>query len=783
MRRFASVLVFVVALLASTQAFAQDPCTGATVPPDQASVQARVNSASSGDVLCLQAGNVTYTAGISLPSDRCIEIRGAGSYALQGAAGQTNIYINVASAIFSNFEPTMACSGGRGHTISNITFTADEDSLVEGTFGVLTWNRQGGEVTYPWYIHHNTFTLTGRCDKPKWIVTGAIGGVISRNIFQNEAVLTQSVAPDYIPTACNYAFTNLISVFQAVTDEGSFWSSANTFGMNDTNGRTNIYVEDNRFVNALAYDGNTSSRTVWRYNEFINSSIGNHGYDSSAQGMRHVEAYNNTWTCQSDSSLTVWASIRGGTGLYSNNTFNSLAPLCRYANPSPGNGDAIVPTLYKLIQAYEIGAWPGSYSGTYPMSHQTGWGWVSGSNQTVGSSTQQNQPGGAGFEQALEPMYVWNNTRSTDNLINVPQTAKQVVGGYTSAGRVQAAAAKGKGGAAGTTCQASAYVNVGQHVLFVFGDLVGGSAPTVSDDKGNTWNPLNGGTSGSLRSSAWNSQITTGGFMTVTAQFQSSDLARACVLSTMRAMTATPLDKNPAVSTITGTNTYDAPSPDPSLAQADEVVMAYFVLNGPTVTSGAAGGVNWVTDTITISAPDLPSVIYGGEGSIGVIGTSGGTDTSNVTVVVTYRYVDSTTAVRPRIVNSTAQRTALAGTVTFKNDAAADPSLRITDFIQNNREYYLDEGSNCPVGAGNTCSTGIGTGGTRANRPGTCVTGTAYAPTDFPDMLDICVASAWVNGKYQKYTYPHPMASVIGSSANSATISGGVTVRGGVTIR
>src|SRR5262249_41248675 len=151
---------------------------------------------------------------------------------------------------------------------------------------------------------------------------------------------------------------------------------------------------------------------------------------------------------------------------------------------------------YKLKQCEPIGGWPGLYSDTYPMSHQVGWGWINGSNQAVSDSTKQNDPGASGFQQALEPMYIFNNTDNTGT-----STLPYIETGYIGECRAMAYSSSGK--TTGTTLTATAYVSAGQHAIVAFADLVGGSSPTISDNLGNTWSALQGGTNGTMRLSAW----------------------------------------------------------------------------------------------------------------------------------------------------------------------------------------------------------------------------------------------------------------------------------------
>jgi protein-disulfide isomerase/uncharacterized membrane protein len=729
-----------VATLASAGGGLISAAAGTTITAascSQADVQNAVNQAQDGSTVLIPAGNCTWNAVVDLSAGatKAISIRGAGDYVTPwGSAGLTNIEVGPAVlTILSGWETT-----GHAVEISNIRFTYNQNSGND-TFAIITWNRQGGVSNLKhWIIHHNDFIVSGIPDnsRPKILLTGAIGGLIYRNKFVN------NTSPPYITT-------NQVAVWQGITDDGSWWNSPSTFGSADTNGYSSLYVEDNYFDRfAVGTDRNTSSRMVWRFNEMHNASLGDHGYDSSTYGHRHSEVYNNTFICDHIQAMTAWYGQRGGTAMIFNNTFPSDSSLCNNSNGGVGNIGNIYLTQYKLIQAEEIGGWPGLYPDTYPMSHQVGWGWINGQNQTVGDSTKQDQPGGPGFQQALEPLYIFNNTNNSGKpLVNVAT-------GYVGGGRAMAYSSSSK--TTGNTLTATAYVSTGQHAFVAFTDLVGGSTPTISDDKGNTWTALQAGTNGGMRLSAWQAPITNGGRITVTITFDSSSAARAATLVTMRQLTASPVDKNPAV-VVDNTSPYNGPSSG-TLSQSDEVVLGYFALNGPTSQSGNT----FVNDAIGATYPDQRAVSCGWcNGGVGFNGTTGGTDTSNVAVGVTYRYVSATAAVQPQIVNFNASRSGLAGTVTFKNNGT-NPDLQVTDFIQPNREYYDQNAS-----FNGTSGTGSGP---RSARPTTCTPGVAYWSTDQGNwnnsgsggqgVLDKCTATnTWTDGAYVPYTYPHPLVS------------------------
>jgi hypothetical protein len=675
------------------------PCTGSEVP--LVDLQTRITAASEGDVLCLAAGTVNATAKIGDWGTKAITLRGAGNMPSTcpdasgaiftgacGSAGQTIIY----------HDTTDAAIGGTGNAVNsnvveNIKFLFDASSELSG-YGSITVNA-GDLTSKPAIIRYNDFVVTGLCDA-RLILISNKGGVVSRNRFDVEVL-----------EACGWGNTNAVPIISSVGSDDTWWNSASTFGSADTTGEANLYVEQNLFIGTnVTSDRTGNSRTAWRFNEMRSASLGGHGYDSNARGIRAFETYNNHFVCDPSFQMNigVWISDRGGTGFTHSNTFDAYnTSTCDYTGD--GTAYAYAFTINRAFQASSVGAWPGVYPDTYPISHQLGWGWISGSNQTVGDSTTQNLPGGSGFAQALEPIWVFNNTNNvTAGLEFIGQAAQeQYLLTYNGTRK-----------ASGTTVTASSYMNVGQDVVVACTDLIGGSALTIADGA-NTFTALTGGTNGSLRLSAWRMRVTTGGQMrTVTVTSDSSASAISCVMGVMRGVEASGFDKNPAVLS-DSTSPYDGPL-STVLAQANEVVIGYFGLQGPAVYSSVTAT---TTDAVSAASPDAVGISApANSAQFGIIGTTGGAANTNTTTALTYRVVTATTSVAPRLTNTTADRTGVAGTVTFKITNGAAMTMLVTDFMQQGREIQSQTNAASCVASG-ACTLGIGSG-TFAQLPTSC---------------------------------------------------------------
>jgi hypothetical protein len=203
------------------------------------------------------------------------------------------------------------------------------------------------------------------------------------------------------------------------------WSTAIVPG-----GGQGIYIENSTFTStsASAIDGVTDcfdgGQYTFRHNTVTMFNNQSHGADSHVRGRgcRWQEIYNNTYIYSNISQLAFISWIRGGSGVFFNNTVtaagysNKIVQVvnCRDASAGCGGGPSYTPW----------GACNGSgtndenSTGTgYRCVDQPGAGTscqlgpdAGGSTVTVAACSLNGNVSNAWTGNQLEPIYVWNNT-------------------------------------------------------------------------------------------------------------------------------------------------------------------------------------------------------------------------------------------------------------------------------------------------------------------------------------------------------------------------------------
>jgi hypothetical protein len=185
----------------------------------------------------------------------------------------------------------------------------------------------------------------------------------------------------------------------------SSWNTPDTYGVQDTTGLANSYVEDCKFYDAPTAISNfdDNSRVVWRYNTVQEAQLGTHGQESSIYGARSWEIYNNTFIHPTSGTgpsgntypmnMQCWFGARGGSGVIFNNAMDDIS----------GGKNGVNLTVFSINRADSIPC-----QTAYPAARQTGQGWSASSSATYGNPVVAQDGKGA----VTEGVYIWGNTGS-----------------------------------------------------------------------------------------------------------------------------------------------------------------------------------------------------------------------------------------------------------------------------------------------------------------------------------------------------------------------------------
>ncbi len=180
----------------------------------------------------------------------------------------------------------------------------------------------------------------------------------------------------------------------------SVWTEGPYYGMDDTNGDKNLYIEDNTLDNVhQGIDCDANCRVVLRHNIFINSGTLNHGVDTGDIGGRYMVIHHNefvwdtTVLCAPDlpAGATSFIYLRGGPALIHDNIIPDLFSMAW--------GDPLEVNFADEKLRRNAGSY-GCWTGGYPSRQQVGWGYSNGGTEA----------GMTGEFQDLEPVYLWGNT-------------------------------------------------------------------------------------------------------------------------------------------------------------------------------------------------------------------------------------------------------------------------------------------------------------------------------------------------------------------------------------
>lgn len=235
-------------------------------------VQSAIDQAADGDVVQVPAGSCAWSDRVTISNKRVT---------LMGAGIDKTI---IETLVSSGFNAALWIDSNKPVRVSGFTFTGDP-----GDKGVI---RIAGSMT-GWRMDHLKFLdIDG---KPMDIL--ASSGVINHNEFIGKIRSTH------------------------VHGQGdASWSSSWSPG-----GPQTVFFENNVFdlsdfhTIVSCVEG---CRYTFRHNSVVNGSISTHGADTANRSGGVIEAYNNTFTSNSEQGRAIF--MRGGTAVIFNNTFNGF---------------------------------------------------------------------------------------------------------------------------------------------------------------------------------------------------------------------------------------------------------------------------------------------------------------------------------------------------------------------------------------------------------------------------------------------------------------------------
>jgi hypothetical protein len=265
------------------------PLHSATFPAASASrtdVNAAIAMTSPGDTVTVPAGTASWAGGISLDG---IALIGPGKNAVSP--------VNITAGTV-----TLTKHASANTKLIGIRFTSG---------GQLHFDVDGGQTDQPFVIGDCYFFENG---SGFWANIDCNGGVLYSNLFESSGHLGDD--------------------FQIKFDLPVYWSQGSTLGVEDTDGKANLYFEDCVWTNhwIASFDADDNARMVVRHCDFKDSAFvvhgggsGSSGNDSSTFGGNQVEIYNCNFTriVSAANIANGWGWWRGGTGVIISNVVDS----------------------------------------------------------------------------------------------------------------------------------------------------------------------------------------------------------------------------------------------------------------------------------------------------------------------------------------------------------------------------------------------------------------------------------------------------------------------------
>lgn len=206
--------------------------------------------------------------------------------------------------------------------------------------------------------------------------------------------------------------------FSSWTD---LWGDASWSGPIHYGSGEGLYVEDSSFTgtssvaSAAATDCYSGGRFVFRHNTVSTLDIGSHGTDSDQRhrSCRWMEVYDNTFTYTTINQLGFIAWIRGGTGVFYNNTItaagftHNLVQASNCRDPGTGCDNNTTGNFTPWGACDGTSAYDQNASGGYRCVDQPG----AGTSNQLGPDTSGGiTPANRWVGNISDPIYTWNNT-------------------------------------------------------------------------------------------------------------------------------------------------------------------------------------------------------------------------------------------------------------------------------------------------------------------------------------------------------------------------------------
>jgi Fibronectin type III domain len=443
------------ALLLSTFLSARMPAATHTAAScSQSHVQTAINSAVTGDTVTIPAGTCAWTDGVST-SNKAVTITGQGAGRIIAYTPDSlTVGTGTKTVTIHHSWSSTAISVGQTLRLSRM---ASRGNWMQGTVtsysnGVLTMNitsTGGSGAAVRWLVSTiPTTTIVNNASGSLFNISEATSGhvrisgikvaagtgdAIAFSIRYTEDGRAVVIRDCWVEQPMNFGGAVWSNTNRGVIANSSFdsspwadaplafhfqpngrntsWTTRSTMGADDTTGENNFYLENNDFHaynNATDIDSN--GRAVARYNVFNHAGFGTHGPDTSLQGQRHFEYYNNTglFNAYPQTGVTFglnwWLYIRGGTFVVANNVLPHIN-----SQDYPNKRDLNITVMNLQRNAGPNPCWGAGTSGgaMYFSPRQVGFGFVTGAGRDKLGRTNDSVL----YVGDSEPAYIWGNKR------------------------------------------------------------------------------------------------------------------------------------------------------------------------------------------------------------------------------------------------------------------------------------------------------------------------------------------------------------------------------------